>query len=151
MSLISAQLKINGLEELLEELRDAPREIQSKAERIIRNATYSAAHHIRMTYERHRTPGPLKSNQRHLADNVVVRFQGSETGAAVGRVLVDAPHAHIFERGTAIRRWNNPPKNTGAAPAHHVVSKISSAKRRQMHEELRELLSAQGLKVTTHG
>lgn len=147
--------KIDGLDEFLEELRNAPKEIQAKAEQIVRTATYSTAHNIRTVYQKHRTDtdtyGRSKRKRKHLADHVVVRFRGSETGAAAGRVWIDAPHANFFEKGTKIRHWTNHPsqKNTGAAPAHHVVSTIAVAKRRRMHEELFALLRDQGLKVMT--
>lgn len=151
---MSVAFKIDGLAELRSALLNAAPQIQSKAEAVVRNVVDEAASAIRAGYQKHRTPtdwySPGKSRRqkrRHLADNVKVTFRGAATGAAQGQIIVDAPHAHLFEFGTAQRRWTSG-KSTGAAPPQKVLIPIAIRKRKHMTEELIDVVEGMGLKVT---
>ena len=148
---------IDGLEDLRKALLNAPQSIQAQVETIVRGASDSAASEIRSRYEQHRTstemytPGKgVRRARRHLADNVVVSFRGAKTGAAVGRIVVDAPHAHLFEFGTQNRQWENG-KSTGSAPARPTLVPAAIRNRRQMIDELIATVEQTGLKVTGNG
>ena len=153
---MSVAFKIDGLAELRSALLHAPPQIQSKAEAVVRNVVDEAASEMRVRYQKHRTPTDWywpgkkrRQKRRHLADNVKVTFRGAATGAAQGRIIVDAPHAHLFEFGTAQRRWKSG-KSTGAAPAppQKIFIPIAVRKRKHMTEELIDVVEGMGLKVT---
>lgn len=150
---MAATFKIDGLDELRKALLDLPEHLQSDAETVVRDAAEDAASAVRSRYEQHRTSGAtyvahkgVKRARRHLADSVSVSFRGAKTGAAVGRIVVDAPHAHLFEYGTQERQWLGG-KATGAAPAHPTLIPIAVRRRKDMTDELIEVVERAGLKV----
>lgn len=151
---MAVTFKIDGLDELRKALLDAPEQIQAQAETIVREAAESAASEARSRYEQHRTsietytPGKgVRRARRHLADSVSVSFRGAKSGSAVGRIVVDAPHAHLFEFGTQQREWLGG-KSTGAAPPNATLIPIAIRRRRGMTVDLIETVERIGLKVT---
>lgn len=151
---MSVQFKIDGLAELRKALLDLPEHLQANAEAIVREAADDAASAVKARYEQHRTstatytPGRgVRLARRHLADSVSVSFRGAKSGAAVARVVVDAPHAHLFEFGTQNRQWEGG-KSTGAAPARPTLVPVAIRQRREMTNELIAVVERAGLKVT---
>ena len=154
--------KIDGLDELLRELENAPAHLQAEAEARVVEAANETAARVRAVYEANRTAlttytvkGGIKKARRHLADSVEVTTRGRESGAAVARVRVTAPHAYWFEYGTAERQWTSG-KSTGAARPgadgqRPTFVPTAMRQRRQMKEALVAIVEQSGLKVTGDG
>ena len=148
---------IDGLDELRKALLDLPDQLQAEAERVVLGAAESTASSVRAAYQQVRSPldtytvkGGIKKARKHLADSVEVSGRTRETGAAVARVRVTAPHAKLYEYGTQTRQWENG-KSTGAAPARPTLIPIAVRERRSMVEDLIDIVEKTGLKVTRNG
>lgn len=147
---------IDGLDELREALQNLPDALQAEAERVVLQSAERTASTVRAAYQQVRSPletyttkGGIKKARKHLADAVEVTTRGRETGAAVARVTVNAPHAHWFEFGTQARQWEGG-KSTGAAPARPTLVPTAIRNRREMVDDLIAVVERTGLKVTRH-
>lgn len=141
----------NGLDELREALLNLPKQLRDDAAAIVNDAANSTARDVRAAYERVRTPTKAKgykSQGGHLADNVRVTedTSGGES-YALARVKSMAPHASLYEYGTADRAWKSG-KSTGSMPAHPTMIPTAVRERRQMHDRLIEMVKAAGLEVS---
>jgi hypothetical protein len=128
------KLEMHGLEELREALRRLPEELAREAEDIIDNRGELAMAEIIQSYPR-RT-GNLRKGVR--IRNIAGRGR---------RVTSNAFHAHLYERGTKLRRtkrgWNR-----GRMPARPTVVPVAIRHRRLMEQELVDLLVRHGFIVT---
>ena len=151
---MSVTLKIDGLEELRRKLLALPTELQADAETVVKQAARDARDAIVARYEQHRSStgyyvpkAGIRRPRRHLADSVRIDEQQSGKGSAYARVVVDAPHAHLFEFGTNERQWDKNGKSTGAAEAHPTVVPVAIRSRRAMVQELKAVVESAGLEV----
>jgi hypothetical protein len=135
-----------GLDDLKEALRKLPRELVTAGQEIVSDEAHQAVFRIELNYGAHVHTGYLKGS-------VWVREGQILAGAgAYARIVASAPHAHLFEFGTAARQWQSG-KKTGtmppAPPAHQFVPEVIQA-RTQMFRRLAELLARNGLEVSGH-
>lgn len=151
---MSAGFKIDGLDELRRALLELPAHLQAEAEASVMRAAQQTASEVRAAYQSRRSSGDtytvkggVKKARRHLADSVEVKTRSRETGAAVARVAVTAPHAAWFEFGTQNRQWEGG-KSTGSSPARPTLIPAAVRDRKQMIEELIGVVERAGLKVT---
>jgi hypothetical protein len=125
-----------GLEELKAALRTLPADLAAEAGPIVTGAAEAAQSDASAAY-------PAGGLRDGLA---LVTEDGGRFGAAV-TVKNRAPHAWLFEYGTATRHtslgWNR-----GAMPPGKVFVPAMERARRAMYDRLRELLRAAGLTVT---
>lgn len=134
---------LNGMDQLLAAIRQAPQALQQDAEAAAREAADSTAGRIRAVYQAHRSPndtyvasGGRRRARRHLADNVIVSRRVAP-GYAAYRVLVDAPHAHLFEQGTDQRNWKTRSgKSTGKMERKGILLDVAPRERDQMVQQL---------------
>jgi len=148
----------DGLEELKRALRRMPEELRGAAAEIVREAVVAAEEEIRAAYPvgsfgRHRTI--KRSGRRKLIDpgnlkrGLKVEEQVSRFG--VGYILRNtAPHAWIFEQGTAARHYltrRGRTKVVGAMPPGRVFVPRVIKHRRRMHARLRQLVRSRGFEV----
>ena len=136
-----AELKINGLNELIQELRRLPPALVRDAGPIVHAQAEEMARQVQAAYGPHRQTGNLES---HLS----VTLEGGAS-YATARVKNSAYHAWIFENGTGPRNYNG--KNRGVMPAQHVFIPIAIRRRAVMVAALTELVERAGLTVTTTG
>lgn len=151
---MSATLKIDGLEELRQKLRALPEELQVDAERAVKQAAREARDAIVARYQQHRSStdhyvpkAGTRRRRQHLADSVRIFELVGNRGSAYARVIVDAPHAHLFEYGTTSRQWNTNGKDTGTMPAHATVVPVAIRSRGKMIHELKAIVEGAGLEV----
>lgn len=134
----SNRLRLDGIDELREALRRLPDALRGEAGHIVEAAANGAAAEIKAKYPVH---------TGHLRDGVEVRpSEVSHFGA--GAIVVNrAKHAFIFENGTQARH-NAIGANRGSMPPGHVFVPIVIRKRRQMYEQLKDLLTRHGFQVS---
>jgi len=131
------QLRINGLAELREALKQLPPDLVREASVIVQAQAEAAMREMAGAYPVH--TGNLKA---HLKLEV-----GTDAVSASARVRNTAKHAYIFEQGTAPRRWANG-KSTGRMPAGRVFIPIAIQRRRIMLAALIDLVERAGLHVS---
>jgi hypothetical protein len=131
-----------GLETFRNELRRLPEHLQDEAARIVVAAASEAQKDVQAAYP----VGPTGNLKRGVRLNVESQ---SRLGARAV-VRSTAQHAHIFEKGTKIRRTR-----TGAnrgrmpeAPVNQQLSPIAIRARRRMVEALIKLVQSTGLTVS---
>ena len=122
----------NGLDRLREQLSAMPSALADEAVPIIRTAAEQAAEKIKQTY-------PVVEG--NLRRGVKVRGLRREGAAVSIAVVSTAPHAHLYEYGTAKRTTkrgaNRGPDSRVARP---VVSVVAPRVRRTMDQELIDML-----------
>jgi hypothetical protein len=136
------RLVLNGLAELRDALRKLPYELKADAQHIVEGAANGAAAEVKQNYVRGKTG--------NLIAGVSVRH--SEVGSfGAGAIVINrAKHAWIYENGTQVRhtakgayRGVMPP-----APPGRAFIPVMIKKRRQMYQQLKDLLVRAGLQVT---
>jgi hypothetical protein len=130
--------------EFIRELRNLPAEMTADAGQIVMDAANSGADTVRGIYAQHRVTGNLAKGVK-----VGVEYVGRFGAGAV--VRSSAPHAWLFDNGSAARHWAGG-KSTGkmwgrSAPTHAFVRTMIAARRR-MYDRLAELLERAGFSVT---
>jgi Bacteriophage HK97-gp10, putative tail-component len=131
----------DGLDEFKAQLRNLPADLADDAGPIVLEAAEVAQAEAERTYPE-RT-GNLKNGLR--IDKITVgRF-----GAAV-RLVNRSPHAHLFENGTQTRQTAIG-ANRGAMPAGHVQIPAAIRARRDMYDNLKDLIAAHPLGLTVSG
>jgi hypothetical protein len=141
---MGATYKTEGLAELLRELQNLPMELTAEAGGIVLDTAEAAASEIRAAY-------PEQSKTQYgtgnLRNGVRVKVVDAGQFGAAARVASTAPHAYMYENGTAARQTGRG-YNRGAMPAKHVVVPTAIRKRRGMYRELAALLERRGATVT---
>jgi hypothetical protein len=134
---MSWHLQFDGLEEFKAALRHLPAHLRDQAADIIENAAEQAKSSIYQSYPR------LTGN---LREGLSVEHHRSEFGA-VSIVRNTAKHAYIYENGSEARKtsagWPR-----GSMPAGRVFVRIIIKRRRQMEDELADMMQAEGLTVS---
>lgn len=143
MSATSAKVELIGFDEFLRFLAGLPEEVQAEARAIVREETLGAAQEIEQAYPE-RTYGSPK-NRGTLKRRVKVEFPSSQV--AVGIVRSQAPHADLYEFGTAQRRTKTG-ANRGSGSPHPVTVPIARRRREQMAARLREMVARKGFEVS---
>ena len=127
----------DGLKELRAALRNLPADLKKDAGPIVERAVDGAADEIRSAYAKKRG---------NLQRGVKVQKQLSEFG--VGAILRStAPHANLYEVGSQARHTELGAFR-GSMPARPTFIPIVVRKRREMWDDLRDLVESQGLTVT---
>lgn len=138
-----------GLDEFRKALRELPEQLRAEAAVVVEAAARASASEVKSAYEQVRTPSATGRTQegQHLADRVVVSVDNAGTSYARAFVRSKSPHAHLFEFGTASRRWKSG-KSTGSAPARPTMIPIVERNRRKMHGELVAIVKKAGFEVS---
>ena len=145
---MSSRLTFDGLDQLIQDLRQLPGHLRDEATTIIHATASGAVEEMRAAYPE----GPRGRLKRGLK---TAFRQDSEFGSA-GVVTNTAPHAFIFEQGTQARYVSTLPlgrvKNfgyrRGAMPPGRVFIPIAMRRRRDMYTALTEVVRRQGFQVT---
>jgi hypothetical protein len=133
------QLRLDGLNELREALRNLPDELTSQASRVVEGAANAAAAEAKRNYPRGETGNLIAGVQ-------VTHFdRGKHSAGAIVKNV--AKHAHIFENGTQVRQTRSG-ANRGAMPPGHVFIPAVIRARTRMYQELMDLLQRTGLRVS---
>jgi hypothetical protein len=138
---MATTLRIEGLFELKEELRNLPSHLRSLAKSIVEGTAREAAAAIVAAYPE-RTGNLKKGVRVHYTE-----YTG-QYGVRV-RVRNTAKHAFIFEEGTVAR--HNGIRATGMMPAGNVFIPRVIRYRRGMYLRLKQLLEGEGFKVQDDG
>lgn len=134
-------MQILGLRELMEELRKLPAALAAEAEAQIEAHTKAAADTIRDKYPD--VTGNLKGGVKYSVRK--------NRDGAMGRVVSSAPHAFIYETGTASRQTALG-YNRGPMPGKKIFIPTMQAERAALEEDLADILRAAGLQVIkVHG
>lgn len=134
---MSVSFKIEGLEELRQQLQKLPAVLADKAQQRIVSAAQLANSRIRNGY-------PVRTG--NLRNHVYVSVR--RTGVAVvATVKNTAKHAYIFENGTQARHTDLG-ASRGSMPPGHVFIPVVAQERRAMYEDLKEIISEEGLEVS---
>lgn len=131
-------LGITGVAELMDALRKLPRELVDQGDAIVVGHADNAAEAIREGYP----DGPSGA----LKNGVSVTSTKS-TGGTVATVKSSNALASIFENGTAVRHTELG-YDRGRMPPGKVFVPIVVQARRDMYEELVELVQGKGLEVS---
>lgn len=137
---MGAQVKLEGLAELREALRNLPKDLADEAQAIVEAKAEFAAQQIQRAYPQ----GPT-GNLRRLVS--VSREPGAFTARAIVRSR--SPHSHLFEYGTR-RRKTNRGWNRGAmppAPSTEAMVPIVVRTRRALVSALIEVVKKAGFEV----
>lgn len=137
------RLELN-LDAFREELRRLPAELADEAGAIVLDAANSGAATIRGVYEQHRVTGNLAKGVKVLTESV-----GPFGAGAV--VKSTAPHAWLFDNGSAARHWvtgKSTGRMWGRTPPTHAFVRTMIAARRRMYERLADLIRSKGFTVT---
>lgn len=138
---MSAELRIDGLEELERAIRRLPEDLADDAQAIIDRHATTAAARIRAGYPR------VTGNLADGVEAISGRIGGRGRTFAGALVSSSAPHVHIYEYGTAPRRtkqgWNR-----GVMPANPTFVPIMIEERRMVYIEIAAMMETHGLWVT---
>jgi hypothetical protein len=133
----SNRVVLNGMDELRAQLRALPEDLATEAQEIVVANANAAANDIRSGYPH----GPTGNLRSHVT---VAQTRSRVTTTA--KVSSRAPHANIFERGTA-NRVTNKGWNRGRMPqppaSERMIPKVAR-QRRIMVEALKALVLRHG-------
>jgi hypothetical protein len=133
---MSARIQWDGLNDLIRDLTNAPRDIRDEGLTIIREETEGAANEISQQYAR---------KTGTLAARVTTEYPSSTI--LIGIVKSRAPHSHLYEFGTK-KRETNAGANRGTMPEKEVTVPIARRRRSRMYRRLGDMLRAKGFEVT---
>lgn len=132
-----------GLEELRAELRRLPSHLAAEGADIVDDEAAQAKDEVVAAYE---TQFKGDANTGNLVKGVRVRKSRTTFGGS-SLLQSTAPHAHLYEYGTQLRRHRNG-KSVGQMPPKPTVVPIVVRRRRRMYERLADLVRRQGLEVS---
>lgn len=133
------RFEFDGMEAFKAALRQLPEELSQEGGDIVVARGEAAGSDIRAHYQAAAVTG-------NLAKGVRVQLVSRTAGAEVV-VKSRAPHAFIYEHGTQVRRTANG-KNLGSMPPAHVFVPTMIRARREMTDDLIDLMERNGLEVT---
>lgn len=137
-----SDVRWSGLDELKAALRNLPPELRAEAAHICEATANAARVSVADGYQKGlRNPG-------ELVDKLEVTRQ--ETGSfGVSFTLINRSKlANIFENGTQVRRTAKGANRGQIQPPLHVFIPTVARKRREMYQELADLLTRKGLTVS---
>lgn len=124
---MAARFEWKGLQELRVLMQQLPAAVMGEARHIVQDTTNGAAVRIRSNYSAHVHTGRLRDS---------VKVSMKETPRRItGTVKTTAPHAHLFEFGTAARQTSQGVKRgimLPAPPAHAFLPVIEQDGRRMI-------------------
>ena len=136
------RLVLEGFTELVNQLHQLPAEIKAQGFAIVKDEAQRAADEIRAAYP----PGPTGTLKRRVKVDV------PSSTVIIAIVLSTAPHAHLYEFGTEIRKtrqgWNRGAMWKEPGKPHPVTVPIARRRRAEMERRLADLVRAQGFEVT---
>jgi hypothetical protein len=137
-----------GLEELIVDLRNYPKEIQQNGMDIMREEVEAAAEEIRRNYpeESFRSERVARGEKTGVLRKGVKTEYPSST-LVIGKVISTAPHSHLYEFGTQVRHTSRG-AHRGSVGPHPVTVPIARRHRRQMYERIKQMLKDKGFEVT---
>jgi hypothetical protein len=137
---MAATVRLDGLSELRDALRALPADMATEAGVIVREAAETTAAQIKAVYP----VGPTGNLRRGVAVSNDTRGV-----AALAIVKSRAPHAHLWEYGTQVRRTNRS-FNRGRMPSPTGDTLVSIAQRvrRGMYQRLVALVERAGFTVS---
>lgn len=138
---MSVRARLEGINEFRQALRDLPEAITKKASKVVVEAARSTQRDVTSAYPAGKT-GNLKAG-------VSSRATRSRKFSAEAQVRSRAPHAHIFEKGSAPRKTGDG-YNRGSmpkAPDSQRFIPVAIRARREMTRRLVELVEAEGFEV----
>ena len=130
-----------GLQEFKNALHNLPEELTGEAANIVIEAAKSAERDTKSAYPR------VSGN---LQRGVTTTVEAIGRGGVSARVKSNARHAHLFEKGTGVRR-THAGANRGKmpeAPESQQMIPIAIRARRQMYVKLIDMVQRHGLVVT---
>lgn len=154
------------IKELKAAIDKLPEQLQAEADQRVKAAARRTATRVRSAYRQARsttdtyTVRGAKLPKQHLADSVRMSSNNKTIGRLSARVVVDAPHAHLYEYGTGIENANPGPKasgqerqtrsgaNRGSSPPHPTLIPIAIEERNAMVADVVALVEKAGFKVT---
>lgn len=148
---MSGGVRVEGLKELISELRQLPEHLTEEARVIIRAHAEAAYHDIREAYPLWYGPPSYIEGRlvkpEHLRDAVEFNETRSERFTVAYQVLNISPLAQIFESGTAPRETGNFAERGSAPPGHVFIPRVIRH-RRNMYHAIGDLLRRNGFIVT---
>lgn len=132
---MSASIKWDGLDALITQLTNAPKEIRDDGLGIVREETTGAADDIRTEYPD--VTGRMKRG---------VKTDFPSSTILVGVVKSTDPAAHLYEFGTQRRSFRG--ANRGSVRPHPVTVPVARRRRRRMYERLSDMLTRMGFQVS---
>jgi hypothetical protein len=130
-----------GLADLLMELRKLPQWLADEGNALVEAHTKAAADAVKDAY-------PVVTG--NLKEGVKWSMKSSRYGS-IGRVVSSAPHAFIYETGTASRQTDLG-YNRGPMPGAKIFIPIMMEQRRDLERDLADLLRSAGMDVVeVHG
>lgn len=132
---MSVKVTFKGLDDFLREFGSIPQQLTQQGMEIIREETEGAAVEIAQGYAR-------KTGRLARA---VKTFYPSST-ILIGKVLSRAPHSHLYEFGTKLRRTHGG-ANRGVMPEKAVSVPIARRRRARMARRLIDLLKTMGFQI----
>lgn len=128
---------LDGFDELMRELTNAPKEIRDEGFEILREETEGARSEIAIEYGRRSKTGTLAAR--------VETFYPAES-ALIGIVRSTAPHSHLVEFGTKARQTSKG-ANRGAMGADKVTPPIAQRRRERMYRRQKDMLERRGFVI----
>jgi len=132
-----------GLSEFRNALHNLPAELTGEASNIVIESAKSAERDTKAAYSSARVTGNLQRG-------VTTTVEAIGRGGVSARVKSNARHAHLFEKGTGVRR-THAGANRGKmpeAPESQQMIPIAIRARRQMYVKLIDMVQRHGLVVT---
>lgn len=140
---MSASVRFQGLEELKSDLRNLPADLRDDARTIVEEAAEGAKTAIQTAYR-------ARGGTGNLARGVVTKKRKAGEYAVRASVESTAAHAFIFENGTQTRKTTLG-ANRGAMPPGRVFVPIAMRRRRQMNDDLIDMIKRAGFEVRGGG
>lgn len=137
---MSMSLRITGIVEFRKALKHLPDAMKAQAAGEVQAAAHGMAAALGAAYPL----GPTGNLRRGV---VVRRGEDPDGRATWAQVVSRAPHSHLYERGTAPRRWASG-KRTGAMPAANIFVPMAVERRRALLRELVVIVERAGFTVT---
>lgn len=134
---MSSSLTFEGLDDLRAALRALPHELAQEGGDVIVETTNNAADEIMAGYP---------DVTGHLRGGVKFSIERSEFGV-IGIVKNTAKLANIFEVGSQARHTELG-ANRGSMPPGHVFVPVVMRRRRQMYDQLKDVLAKAGIEVS---
>lgn len=137
---MSVRLLFEGMNELRDALQALPADLAQKAGLVVQATARQVAEEVVTNYPRGKT-GNLKSGVRVTVEGSAVSVRGI--------VKSTAPHAHLFEYGTA-RRQTQSGANRGVmpkGPTDELVGVRAGRARKRMVEQLIAIVQEAGFTV----
>jgi len=134
---MGVRLTLDGMAEFREGLRRLPEDLAAKAALVVRDTAQQVGQEVQFNYP---------SRTGNLKRGVKVTLDGSKVSVR-GVVRSGAPHAHLYEYGTA-RRQTTKGANRGVmpkGPTEDLVGPRASRARKRMTDELIVIVQEAGL------